>query len=127
MGGADGYIWELENRMKREEFSKRVKLSAWERSGGRCQVCSAKLFPGNIEYHHSQECTFGGDATEENCVVVCRSCHSAITQKQAAVIAKSNRVRNRHLGIKKHTSHPILGSRASGLRKRMDGTVERRT
>jgi 5-methylcytosine-specific restriction enzyme A len=109
----------------RQEFTKATKLEAWTRSGGRCQCCTAKLFPGNIEYHHDKECTYGGSNDSGNCIVLCRACHSAITRKRTAAIAKSNRVRAGHLGIKR-TSRPMPGSRASGWRKRMDGTVERR-
>jgi 5-methylcytosine-specific restriction enzyme A len=41
-------------------------------------------------------------------------------------IAKAKRQQRAHLGAKARKSRPIPGSRASGLRKRMDGTVERR-
>ena len=109
----------------RQEFTKRTKLDAFERSGGRCEACRARLFPGNIEYHHSTECTFGGAGELGNCSVLCRACHAAITRKRAAVIAKSNRVRERHLGIKRASSRPLPGSKASGIRRRMNGQVER--
>lgn len=85
----------------RAEFTKAVKLEAWRGSQGRCMGCTAKLFPGNIEYHHDKECAFGGKGTKENCVVLCRACHSRVTKERAPVIAKSNRVRNRHIGVKK--------------------------
>jgi hypothetical protein len=39
-------------------------------------------------------------------------------------IAKSKRIRERSMGIKR-TSRPLAGTRASGLRKRMNGNVER--
>ncbi len=111
---------------KRREFSKSVRLAAWNRCQGRCESCTGKLYPGRIEYHHDKEDTFGGEPTLENAVVLCTACHSNITGKQAKVIAKSNRVRNKFLGIKTKKGRPIPGSRASGLRKKMDGTVERR-
>jgi 5-methylcytosine-specific restriction endonuclease McrA len=85
----------------RQEFPKRIKLAAFDRAGGKCELCGAKLFAGNIEYHHSKECTFGGEPTLENCVCACRGCHRAVTNRQAKVVAKSNRVRAKHLGIDK--------------------------
>lgn len=85
----------------RAEFTKAVRLAAWKRSNGACRSCTAKLFPGNVEYHHDLECTFGGTADLDNCVVLCRGCHRAITNKRAKVIAKSNAEREKHLGIKK--------------------------
>lgn len=87
--------------MSRSEFSKATKLDAWRVSRGRCMKCTAKLLSGEGEYHHDKECTFGGDCTLENCILLCRACHSEITKKRAAVIAKSNRIRNRHIGIKR--------------------------
>lgn len=97
----------------RQEFSKATKLDAWTRSGGRCQCCTAKLFPGNIEYHHGVECTYDGGNSTSNCIVLCRACHSAITRKRAADIAKSNRVRAAHLGIKR-SKRTIPGRRFNG-------------
>lgn len=111
--------------MTRAEFSKATKLAAWQACGGRCQSCTAKLFTGNIEYHHDQECTFGGTAALQNCVVLCRTCHSIITRKQASVIAKSNRVRARHLGLRSRR-RSFATNRDGPFKQRMDGTVERR-
>lgn len=85
----------------RREFTKAVKLAAWKRCGGNCEKCTAKLYPGKIEYHHAKEDTFGGEPTLENCAVLCVGCHSAITGERAKVIAKSSRVRAKHLGIKR--------------------------
>lgn len=111
--------------MTRAEFSKATRLAAWQACGGRCQSCTAKLFTGNIEYHHDTECTFGGNADLQNCVVLCRTCHSAITRSRAKVIAKSNRVRARHLGIQQsRQSFPT--NRDGPFKKRMDGSVVRR-
>ena len=88
----------------RQEFSKATKLAAWRKSGGYCDHCCRKLFPGNTEYHHDKECTFGGAGTLANVVVLCRQCHAAVTSRRAAVIAQSNRQRNKHLGIRRKPS-----------------------
>lgn len=85
----------------RQEFSKAVKLEAWNRAGGRCEKCTTKLYGHQTEYHHDKECTFGGDATIANCIVLCRACHSNITRGRAKDISKSNRIRNRNIGIKR--------------------------
>lgn len=112
--------------MPRREFTKAVKLLAWNRCNGYCEGCTGKLYPTKYEFHHTKEDTFGGEPILENCTVLCTACHANITGKQAKVIAKSNRVRNKFLGIKTRKSRPIPGSRASGLRKKLDGTVEKR-
>ncbi len=112
--------------MSRKEFTNATRLKAYLRAGGYCQWCSAKLGVGKHEFHHDKECTFGGDSNLSNCIVLCISCHREVTGKQAAVVAKSNRQRNKDLGIKAKGGRPMPGTKASGLRKRMDGTVEKR-
>lgn len=109
----------------REEFSKRTKLEAFTRANGRCEKCSARLSPGNIEYHHAKEAAFEGPATLENCTVLCKTCHREITNQRAAVIAKSNRVRAKHLGIRPQRPS-FQTNRNAAFKKRMDGTVVRR-
>ena len=109
----------------RREFSKHVKLAAFKRANGQCEVCTSKLYPGRIEYDHDKEDTFGGEPILENCVCMCSACHGKKTRDRAAVIAKSNRVRNKYAGIKKRSTRPMPGTKASGLRKRMSGEVER--
>ncbi len=111
--------------MMRAEFSKRTKHIAWVRAGGNCEQCTAKLFPRKYEFHHQKECAFSGNAELDNCIVLCRNCHSAITKKRAAVIAKSNRVRSKHIGVR--SKRPSFPTNRNGLfRKRMNGQVERR-
>ena|SRR6202035_312995 len=110
----------------RQEFSKRVKLEAFQRSNGRCEGCTVRLMPGHFDYHHRQEDTFGGEPTLENCQVLCDLCHGKVTKERAPLIAKSNRVRAKHLGIKRKRAS-FLTNKNGPYRKRMDGTVERRT
>jgi hypothetical protein len=88
----------------RAEFSQRTKVIAWVRSGGNCEGCTAKLYPGKYEFHHRLECAFAGTSELDNLQVLCVACHSAITGKRAPVIAKSNRVRAKHIGVKKPRS-----------------------
>jgi len=111
----------------RLEFSKRTKLEAYQRAKGRCEECGARLDAGNVDYHHKNECTMGGDNSPENCMAVCKTCHKRITGQRAPVIAKSNRLRARHLNLEKPHGRPMPGTKRSGWRKRMNGKVERRT
>lgn len=77
----------------RHEFSKKVKLAAWNRAGGRCEDCGKKIRPGDgPEYDHSSPAFFGGAATLENCQVLCISCHSRKTStRDIKDIAKGRR------------------------------------
>jgi 5-methylcytosine-specific restriction protein A len=109
----------------RQEFSKSVRLAAWNRCGGSCEQCTAKLYPGRYEFHHIKEATFGGESDLGNCRVLCVSCHSGVTGSRAAVVAKSNRQRNKHLGIKKKRSQWAYG-KGSKFKKKINGEVVKR-
>jgi hypothetical protein len=52
-------------------------------------------------------------------------CHKVKTASDVSEIAKGKRMRERNLGIKR-SARPMPGSRASGLKRKMDGSVERR-
>lgn len=83
----------------RKEFQKSVRLQAWERSGGHCESCGVKIRPGNgPHYDHRIPDIVGGEPTIENCQVLCRSCHGVKTAtKDVPAIAKTKRIRNRHV------------------------------
>jgi hypothetical protein len=112
--------------MTRAEFSKTTKFVAWQRAKGHCEQCTAKLFVGQYEYHHDLEDAFNGGNNLSNCVVLCKTCHGAITKSRAPIIAKSNRVRAKHIGIKRRRSS-FATNKSGPFKRRMDGTVERRT
>jgi 5-methylcytosine-specific restriction protein A len=110
--------------MTRREFPAKVRLAAYERAGGHCEVCTAKLYPGKFRFDHRIPDALGGEPTLENCVVQCVACDAPKTAADQTTIAKSKRIRAKHAGIRK-TTRPLPGSRASGIRKRMSGQVER--
>lgn len=105
----------------------RVKLRIFVRDGGRCQLCTRKVGPGlPAEYDHTTALINGGEHREANIRLVCAPCHKAKTRRDVAEKAKTAAVRSKHLGIRK-AKRPFPGSRSSGWKKRIDGTVERRT
>ena len=112
--------------MSRREFSTWVKAHAALRANGHCELCPAKTGVGNIFYDHRISDALGGEPTLENCQVLCKTCHDIKTRTQdVPKIAKTKRQRAKHLGIRKRQSRPLPGTKASGIRKRMDGRVER--
>lgn len=114
--------------MPRTEFSATTKRDARTRANGHCEKCGAPLRDGHIHFDHEIPDALGGDATLENCRCLCRTCHDRKTAIQDIPrIAKAKRQADRAAGIKPRKGRPMPGTRASGLRKRMDGTVERRT
>ena len=111
----------------RQEFSKKTKLAAFARAKGHCEECGRKLITGDIEYDHVIPCTFGGTNSLSNCRVLCRSlCHKGKSAADAPRIAKSNRVRAKHLGGATKSGRPFPGGRGSKWKRKMDGTVVRR-
>lgn len=112
----------------RREFPAKVKQAAYERSGGHCESCTAPLSPGHIHYDHVIPDGLGGEPVLDNCACICSACHGRKTAKQDVPrIAKAKRQRADHIGAKSKTRRPMPGSRASGWKRRMDGTTERRT
>jgi 5-methylcytosine-specific restriction protein A len=109
----------------RREFSARIKVAAYERSGGRCEGCGSVLHVGRFAYDHQIPDGLGGEPTLENCMVLCTGCHGAKTAgADVPRIAKMKRQKAKHLGAKT-TARPLPGSKASGIRRRMNGTVEK--
>ena len=97
--------------MPRNEFSRKVKSAAWARCGGRCEKCTAKLFPGKYAYDHDLPDQMGGLPTLENCRVLCDNCHDEKTfSVDIPTIRKSDRQRDRHIGAKTTPKANRLGN-----------------
>ena len=91
----------------RREFTRKTRAQAFERCGGCCEECGAKLKVGEGEYDHRIPCAMGGEATLDNCQVLCRVCHrapGAKTAQDVANISKAKRREHKHLGIKRTKS-----------------------
>lgn len=117
----------------REEFSAPVRRAAWERANGRCEGiffgcvrCSAPIDLGGFHYDHIIPYWTCRDSTLENCQVLCRDCHKRKTVGDVKNIAKSKRIQDKRIRARTPRGRPMAGTKRSGLRKRMDGTVERR-
>jgi 5-methylcytosine-specific restriction enzyme A len=103
----------------------RVRLRVWDAAGGRCAICGRKIGAGERwECDHIVALANGGENRESNLRVLCCNCHKIKTRGDVAEKAKIARIRDKHLGIRPHQSRPMPGSRASGIRKRMNGIVE---
>jgi 5-methylcytosine-specific restriction enzyme A len=88
--------------MSRREFSKKVRIAAWERCKGFCEGegCGAKLFPGKFQFDHIIADSIGGRPELDNCEVLCTACHGEKTAKiDTPRAAKTERMRLKHLGL----------------------------
>jgi 5-methylcytosine-specific restriction endonuclease McrA len=119
------------------EFSKATKREALKRSHHRCEAegeryglpagqrCGADLAYG-IEFDHVIMEANSHDNSLENCAAVCPKCHRFKTSNfDVPCAAKARAQQDKRFGIKPKHHRPMPGSRASGIRKRMSGQVER--
>lgn len=103
----------------------RVRVRVFERYGGRCYLTSVLIRPGDAwDCDHIVALINGGRHAEDNLAPALRDKHRAKSREDVAEKSAAYESRKRHLGLKK-AKHPMPGSKASGIRKRMNGTVER--
>lgn len=112
--------------MPRKEFSRKTRAQAFERCGGHCEGCGAKLKVGEAEYDHTLPDALGGDNSLENCTVFCSVCHKPKTKQDIQRIRKADRVRDKHTNAVKPSSRPLPGGKKSKWKRKMNGEVVRR-
>lgn len=116
--------------MTRREFTRKIMSAAWERCGGRCEKCTAKLFPGRFAYDHILPDQMGGEPTLDNCQVLCDACHSEKTFRlDIPTIRKSDRQRDKFRGAFKPSTRgfpkfPKQHTATRPLKKRVGLTEE---
>jgi hypothetical protein len=110
-----------------EAVPRRVRIRIFILADGRCGCCSRRLRPGDAWIcDHKIALINGGKNQESNLQVLCDWCDRKV-KTPADVAEKSVAARKRaaHIGIKRRSPKPLPGTKASGIRKRMNGAVER--
>lgn len=104
----------------------RVRLRVFDRYEGRCQCgCNRKILAGERwDLEDTIAIVNGGERRESNFKPWLTEHHKGKTAKDVREKSIVRRKRMKSIGIKPKTSRPIPGSKASGLRKRMNGQVE---
>jgi 5-methylcytosine-specific restriction enzyme A len=69
-------------RTERSEFDKKTRELAWNRCGGKCEICTQAFNGRRPDYHHLIPCALGGDNSLGNCRVICVKCHREITEME---------------------------------------------
>ena len=112
---------------KRKPLTRRQRIALWDRHGGRCVVCLFPIPAGEpFVDEHVIPIALGGSNDDANRGPAHIQCAKAKTKLDQKMIARASKQRARHLGIKRKTKgRPMPGTRASGVRKRFDGTVGR--
>ena len=117
------------DRTKFPRSTKAREAFANER-GWTCECgCGGAIIPGvtAFEIHHVLPREFGGGDEWENLSLLIAKCHrSEQTPRDIKAIAKSNRVRAKHLGTWAPSRNPLPGGRKSGWKKKLRGRFVRR-
>lgn len=104
-----------------------VRVRIFDAHGGKCHIAKRKIKPGEPwDLDHIKALINGGENRESNMAPALRDKHR---EKTAADVAEKSRIyrkRAKDIGVTLRRSRPMPGSRASGLKRKMDGTVERR-
>lgn len=99
--------------MSRNEFTRKTKDAAWDRSGGACEGqgklyglaagvrCGDDLTIKGVEYDHIILDANSKDASLSNCAAVCPACHRhKTTRHDIPLAAKTVRQRSKARGIR---------------------------
>jgi 5-methylcytosine-specific restriction enzyme A len=105
----------------------RVRLRIFERCQGICHLSGRKIQAGEPwDLDHVVALCNGGEHRESNLAPAIRDKHREKTKADVAEKSVTYRKRLKHHGLKKPKGRPIPGSKRSGLKRKMDGTVVRR-
>lgn len=111
----------------RREFPVKVRKFIWDRAGGLCECGCGQPFTVSdpVQYDHIIPDALGGEATAENCRAIRRSCHQGKSIAERGSITKAHRLDRKAKGLTGRKA-VIPGSKSSGWKRKLDGTVERR-
>lgn len=114
--------------MSRRSISTKERVRLFELHGGICHFCEGKIHVGEAwDVSHVIPLAIGGEDDDVNRMPAHRKCHRAHTAAiDAPRIAKSKRVRAKHIGAKAPSRTPMPCGKRSMWKKRMDGSVVRR-
>ncbi len=100
----------------------RVRIRIFERHSGICHLSGRKIRPGEKwEVEHVLAIALGGENRESNLAPALVAPHKAKTAQDRKQKARNDRVRKRHLGIRKPSK--MAGSRDSKWKRKMNGQV----
>ena len=117
------------NCMKRRTISPKIRLRLFLSTNGHCQSCQAKIHPGQKwEIDHIIPLALGGPDSLENMQILCKICHKFKTTTQdSTTIAKTKRLKIKHLGAKIQSHQSALPcGKNSKWKKRLDGKIVKR-
>lgn len=114
--------------MSRKSLSTKERTRIFLLHGGVCHFCRTKINGVREQWEISHEIPLelGGADDDENRKPAHYRCHRKHTAEvDLPAIAKAKRTRAKHIGAFRRSGRPLAGTKASGIRKRMNGDVER--
>ena len=113
---------------RRPTFSTSFRLTLFLKRKGICTACAQKIEAGKAwDIDHILPLALGGTNEPDNLQILCRSCHKTKTARfDVPRIAKTKRLKARHLGARALSTRPMPGSRHSPWKRKMDGSVVKR-
>lgn len=114
--------------MKRKRLTAAQRVRIFDAAGGVCHLCGLKI-DGTRErwdVEHRTPLHMGGADDPSNMSPAHVGCHRDKTAAEATTRARCDRVRARHLGVRRQGSRPIPGSRSTPFKRRIDGSIVRR-
>lgn len=105
-----------------------VRARIFKDHGGVCYLAKREIKSGEPwDLDHVIALINGGENRETNLAPALRDKHREKTKADVAEKSAAYHVAAKHIGISFRKGRPMPGSRASGLRRRMNGQVERWT
>jgi 5-methylcytosine-specific restriction protein A len=102
-----------------------VRMRIFLAHDGRCYLTGRKIRPGEYwELEHKIALCNGGEHREGNMGPALADPHKVKTAEDVKLRAKVDRIRKRHMGIKKKSTFPC--SKDSRFKKKINGRVELR-
>lgn len=117
----------MSQQSRRKSLTKNQRAELFLEHKGICHLCGIAINAGRgeaWEVEHVEAREISGRDDWANLRPAHIKCHKVKTAADKKVIAKVNRVRNKHLGIRKPSRFP--GARTSPWKMKIGGGVERR-
>ena len=103
-----------------------VKLRVFLAHEGVCAACGNGIWTGEPwAIDHTIALINGGENRESNLKPMHLGCHRLKTGQDIGTRTETRKKQMAHYGIKKSKGRPLPGTKRSGLRRRMNGKVER--
>lgn len=118
----------IKRSTRRQFFSTSFRLNLFLKRKGTCASCYIKIDAGKAwDIDHILPLALGGTNEPENLQILCKPCHQSKTsQSDIPRIAKTKRLKARHLGARSPSTRPLPGSRRSLWKRKLDESVVQR-